>query len=315
MRRALITGASGFAGAYLVRHLIEIGYEVIGGVHGSRSALSGECRTLNLDVTDQESVREAIVRFRPTEVYHLAGIARPAGGSVAELYEVNFKGTLNLLEAVSEHAPEAGVLVVGSAYAYGRVAHPIPETEPMRPINPYGVSKASADLLAHSYAAEGLRVVRARPFNHSGPGQSPDFVLPTLVQQFVEIESGSRQAEIQLGNLDSVRDFSDVRDIARGYYLALREGRNGEPYNFGSGRGTSVRELFELVRKQVGLEVSLQVEPSRIRATDIPYLVADASKAREELGWETDISLEQTLRDMLNTSRVELATEEKTKRD
>lgn len=306
MPRALVTGASGFAGGYLVHHLLGLGYEVVGGVHGVRADVPDGCRPVALDVTDRESLREIVAETRPDEVYHLAGIARPVGGSVGEFYEVNFGGALNLLEAVREHAPEAGVLLVGSAYAYGRVDRPIPETEPLSPMNHYGVSKASADLLAYCYALEGMNVVRARPFNHSGPGQSPDFVLPTLIEQFAEIEAGKRETKVRLGNLESVRDFSDARDVARGYHLALQKGRSGEPYNFGSGRGTSVRELFELVREEAGLGVELEVEPSRVRATDIPYLVADVSKAREELGWEVEISLERTLRDMLDAARGEL---------
>jgi GDP-4-dehydro-6-deoxy-D-mannose reductase len=301
--RALVTGASGFAGDYLVRHLLGLGYDVVGGVHGAGGGLPEGCRAAELDVSAGPMVREVVVEARPDEVYHLAGISRPVGGRVEEFYEVNFKGALNLLEAVREHAPGAGVLLVGSAYAYGRVDRPIPETEPMNPINHYGVSKASADLLAYGYALEGLRVLRARPFNHSGPGQSPDFVLPTLVDQFAEIEAGRREPVIRLGNLDSVRDFSDVRDIVRGYHLVLQRGRSGEPYNLGRGRGTSVRELFELVRGEAGLEVELKVEPSRVRATDIPYLVSDVSRAREEVGWEAEIPLRRTVRDMLDAAR------------
>lgn len=308
MPRALVTGASGFAGAYLVRYLLGLGYEVVGGVHGSDADLPNDCCRLDLDVTDQEAVQRAVAETRPDEIYHLAGLTRPATKAVAAFYRVNFEGAVNLLEAVSEHAPEAGVLLVGSAYAYGRVDHPITETELLEPLNHYGVSKASADMLGLSYALEGLRVVRMRPFNHSGPGQSPDFVLPTLVRQFADIEAGRRESVVNLGNLDSVRDFSDVRDVVRGYNLALREGRPGEAYNLGSGRGVSVRGLFELVSREAGLEVRLNVESSRLRATDIPLLVADARKAREEFGWQTEIPLERTIQDMLEADRERLTT-------
>ncbi|ABG03542.1 NAD-dependent epimerase/dehydratase [Rubrobacter xylanophilus DSM 9941] len=310
MPRALVTGASGFAGGYLVRYLLELGYEVVGAVHGAGARLPDGCHRAVLDITDRQSLREVVAATQPDEIYHLAGIARPANDSVDEFYEVNFGGTLKLLETVREHAPDAAVLLVGSAYAYGSVGHPISEIELFKPVNHYGSSKASADLLGHVYSLEGLRVVRARPFNHSGPGQSPAFVLPTLVEQFVEIEAGKREPVIRLGNLDSVRDFSDVRDIVRGYRLALLKGRSGEPYNLGSGRGTSVRELFEMVREKAEQEVELQVEPSRTRIIDIPYLVADTSKAREELGWEPEVSLEQTLHDMLDAVRKRLVAED-----
>lgn len=307
MSRAFVTGASGFVGPYLIRYLLDLGYEVVGGVHGTGARLPEGCRRLPLDVTDSEALRRAISDVRPDEVYHLAGLTRPASGAVEEFYRVNFGGALNLLEAVRERAPEAAVLLVGSAYAYGKVDHPIAETEPLEPVNHYGVSKAAADMLARSYALEGLRVVCARPFNHSGPAQSPDFVLPSLVRQFAEIKAGKREPVIKLGNLDSVRDLADVRDIVRGYRLALQRGRSGEAYNFGSGRGTPVRELFETVLREAGVEVDLVTEPSRERRTDIPYLVADASKAREELGWETEKTLRETVRDMM---RVDLSEQE-----
>ncbi len=299
MPRALVTGASGFAGSYLVGHLVREGYEVVGGVHDPHARLLEGCRLVKLDVTDREAVQRAIAEVQPDEVYHLAGLTHPASGAVNLFYQANFGGALNLLEAVREEKPEADVLLVGSAYAYGRVDHPIVETDPLEPVNHYGVSKAAADLLGRSYALQGLRVVNARPFNHSGPGQSPDFLLPTLVEQFAEIRAGRRDPSVRLGNLDSVRDLSDVRDIVRAYHLMLRKGRPGEAYNVGSGRGVSVRDLFQLVRREAGVEVDLTIEPARVRATDIPYLVADASKVHRELGWKAEISLEETVRDML----------------
>lgn len=302
MPRALVTGASGFVGPYLVRHLLAEGYEVVGGVHGSHTQLPEGCRPVDLDVTDREAMRQAVAKTQPDEIYHLAGLTHPGSGAVDLFYQVNFGGALNLLEAVREERPEARVLLAGSAYAYGRVDHPIAETEPFEPMNHYGVSKAAADLLGRSYALQGLWIINARPFNHSGPGQSPDFLLPTLVQQFAEIQAGKRAPEIQLGNLDSVRDLSDVRDVVRAYHQALLTGRPGEAYNVGSGRGVPVRDLFELVRGEAGVEVDLAVDPSRVRATDIPYLVANADKARRELGWEPKIPLEDTVHDMLEAT-------------
>lgn len=300
--RALVTGASGFAGPFLVEHLLEHGYEVIAGAHGPPNTLLEEVQTVSLDITDKEALRRIIAEAAPDEVYHLAGLTRPASGAVEEFYAVNFGGALNLLEAVREEAPEAGVLLVGSAYAYARSDHPLSEDHPFGPVNHYGVSKASADLLGGSYSLQGLRVVNARPFNHSGPGQSPDFLLPTLVEQFVEIKAGRREPVVRLGNLDSVRDLSDVRDVVRAYRLALQKGESGEAYNVGSGRGISVREIFDLVGQAAGVEVELKVESSRLRATDIPYLVADTSKTREKLGWEAETPLETTVHDMLDSS-------------
>lgn len=301
MPRALVTGASGFAGGYLVRHLLQEGYEVIAGTHGKGELPEG-CERVNLDVTDAPRMATAIEGYRPDEVYHLAGITRPASGDISAFYEVNFHGALNLLQAVGERSPRTAVLLVGSAYAYGKVDYPIPESRPLEPVNHYGVSKASVELLARTYVLQGLRVVLARPFNHSGPGQSPDFVLPTIVEQFAKVRSGEREPVIRLGNLESVRDFCDVRDVLHGYRLALAEGRSGAAYNFGSGQGFTVRQLFDLVREQSDMEVELVVEPSRVRATDMDYLVANTERSRTELGWTTGIPLHQTVREMLEAA-------------
>jgi GDP-4-dehydro-6-deoxy-D-mannose reductase len=264
-----------------------------------------------LDVTDRQRVQRVVAEVQPDEAYHLAGLTRPVDDAVEEFYQVNFGGALNLLEAVHEQAPNARVLLIGSAYAYGQLGRPVSEAEPLEPIDHYGVSKASADLLGYRYALEGLRVVRVRPFNHSGPGQSQDFVLPALVRQFVEIKAGKRSPIIRLGNLNTVRDVSDVRDIVRAYHLALQRGRPGEVYNLGSGQGVSVQELFELVYREAGVKVKLSVEPSRVRATDISYLVADVGEARRELEWEAKIPLEQTIREMIDVAQRELAVRSK----
>ena len=310
MAVALVTGASGFAGSYLIEQLMGEGYEVVAGVHGPKARSSLKCKQRRLDVRDRDEVRGAISELQPDEIYHLAGLTRPTSGAVNELYEVNFGGALNLLEAVRKHRSEARVLLVGSAYAYGPIGRPIAEVEPFNPVNHYGVSKASADLLGGSYALQGLRVVRARPFNHSGPAQSPDFVLPALVEQFTQIKMGKREPIVYLGNTQSVRDFSDVRDVVRGYRLALQRGISGEAYNLGSGRGVSVLELFELVSEVAGVEVERRTEESRVRSTDIPFLVADTSKAREKLGWEVRISLRTTVRDMLDFCRCSIGAQD-----
>jgi GDP-4-dehydro-6-deoxy-D-mannose reductase len=303
MSRTLVTGASGFVGPFLICHLLAEGHEVVGTVHYPSKELPDGCHSMPLNITDRDAVRRIIAETSPDEVYHLAGVTRPTSGAGEEFYETNFSGALNLLEAVRGEAPEAAVLLVGSAYAYGRMDRPIIEADPLCPVNHYGVSKAAADMLGYSYAVGGLRVLRARPFNHSGPGQSPDFLLPALIEQFAEIRAGRREPTIYLGNLDSVRDLSDVRDVVRAYRLILRNGHPGEAYNVGGGHGVSVRELFELVRRETDVEVQLNVEPSRVRATDIPYLVANAGKAHRELGWEAKIPLEQTIREMLETAQ------------
>jgi GDP-4-dehydro-6-deoxy-D-mannose reductase len=299
---ALVTGATGFVGPFLIRYLLEAGYEVVGGIHSSWIELPERCGLVSMDVSDSDAVRSIVAAVEPDEVYHLAGLTRPAGGGIEEFYEVNFKGTLNLLEAIRGVASGTRVLLVGSAYAYGKSDQPIAETKPLEPVNHYGVSKAAADMLGRTYALQGVHVVNVRPFNHSGPGQNPDFLLPTLAEQFTQIMASENTSSVKLGNLGSVRDLCDVRDVVRAYHLALSKGRPGEAYNVGSGRGVSVQDLFELVRQEAGIDVQLTVEPARVRAQDIPYLVADVTKTHKELGWETEIPLAKTIHDMLRAS-------------
>ncbi len=299
---ALITGAGGFVGPYLARHLRELEAEVWSGGLSENAANDhlGDYHAVTLDVTDRAEVARVIAEVQPTEVYHLAGVTRPASGDAAAFYAVNLQGTLNVLEAAQTVG--AAVLVVSSAYVYGAQAGRLNEHAELRPVNHYGSSKAAADLAALPYALSGNRVVRVRPFNHVGPGQSPDFLLPTLVQQLASIEAGTAEPVLRLGNLDSVRDFSDVRDVVRAYPKMLREGENGAVYNLASGRGISVRELAEMVLSRAQREVRLETETSRVRATDIPELVGDASKARR-LGWTPELSLETTLGEMLTFER------------
>ena len=303
MPKALITGSSGFVGPYLARHLKTLGYEVWGGSPSKRAA--DDYQAVFLDVTQSEQVEQVVRKLAPNEIYHLAGVTRPALNSIREFYDVNLYGTLNVLGAAQK--VQASVLVVSSAYVYGRHDEVLTEKAQLRPVNAYGTSKAASDLAAISYALDGLRVVRVRPFNHSGPGQSPDFVLPTLVKQLARIEAGQTPPVLKLGNLDTVRDFSDVRDVVRTYPLLLEQGRNGEVYNLASGVGTSVRELAEQVMSLSKVRVTLEVEPSRVRSTDIPFLVGDASKARDAIGWVPDYTLEKTLQDMLEFEREKLA--------
>lgn len=283
----------------MARHLRELGYEVWG--TALREVASSDFQSVPLDVRDAARVRAVVRELQPDEIYHLAGVTRPASEGAAAFYAVNLGGTLNVLEAARE--VRAAVLVVGSAYVYGAQRGPLSERAPLQPVNHYGASKASAELAALPYALSGMRVVRARPFNHVGPGQSPDFLLPTLVQQLARIEAGRAEPVIKLGNLDAVRDFTDVRDIVRAYPKLLHEGDNGGVYNLASGRGVSVRELAELVLERAEVTVRLETEAARVRASDIPELVGDATRAREAVGWAPSIPLEATLEAMLAFER------------
>ena len=301
MARALIIGLGSFVGRYLAEHLQQCGDDVHGSVHQQRPDSPFPCH--QLDVGDAAAVQALVAQLKPEHIYHLAGITRPALGDNMAFYRVNMLGSLHVLEAAQ--AQGCRLLLVSSAYVYGRADSALRETMPLAPVNAYGASKAAADIAAISYALSGLEVIRVRPFNHSGPGQSPDFVLPSLVTQVARIEAGQAPPQLKLGNLESVRDFSDVRDVVRAYRLLMAHGQSGEAYNVASGRGVSIRQLAEMVMAASRLPLRLEVEASRQRPQDIPYLLGDIHKLQQATGWQQDYRLEQTLEDMLTYARAQ----------
>lgn len=300
MTRALVTGGTGFAGRYLVQHLAAEGVEVHATSHASHNDAPGADGVHALDVSDSAAVARVVRDLAPDEIYHLAGVTRPASGDVAGFYDVNLGGARSVLEALRTEAPDSKLLLVGSAYAYAPSSEPMDEEWPLAPQSHYGASKAAAEILGRAYAADGFHVVLARPFNHSGPGQPPDFVLPTIVQQVADaVARDAGAVTLELGNLDSVRDISDVRDIVAGYTLALRSGDSGRAYNLASGEGRSIRQLVDEVRDAAGIDVDVTTDASRLRAAEIDALIGDASRLRS-LGWQPALTLRQTILDMLN---------------
>jgi GDP-4-dehydro-6-deoxy-D-mannose reductase len=283
---ALVTGAAGFAG----RHLVSLLPNAL--------APSRE----ELDLLDADTVRAAVRETVPGVVFHLAALAsvRRSWEAPAETLTENLAMTANLLEAVRTEAPEAAVVVVGSGEVYGPPARlPVDEEAPLRPQNPYAVSKAACDLLAGQYAdVFEMRVVRMRPFNHAGPGQSDDYVVGTLTRQVAEAEvAGRNEAVLRTGNPDSARDFTDVRDVVRAYVAA----GSAEPgtFNVASGHAVTVRDLIELVRAAARLPVRHEVERARVRVHDVPEVRGSAERLREATGWRPEIRLEQTVADAL----------------
>ena len=262
-----------------------------------------------LELLDADAVRGAVHAARPAAVFHLAALASvPASWeqprrTLAE----NLETTLNVLEAVRLEAPEAAVLVAGSGEVYGRPERlPVDESAPLKPRNPYAVSKAACDLLGGQYAeVHGLRVARTRAFNQAGPGQSDEYVVGTLARQVAEAEAGGGgEALIRLGNLDSARDFTDVRDAARAQ-LAAAELEPGA-YNICSGRSVTVRELVELLARSARVELRIELEEGRLRGDDVPKVRGSAELLRERSGWRPEIPLERTLSDALEWWRERL---------
>jgi GDP-4-dehydro-6-deoxy-D-mannose reductase len=291
--RAFVTGGSGFVGGHLLPLL-----------DGAAAPSRDE-----LDLLDAEAVRRAVAAAAPERVFHLAALASVARSwkEPRAVLRDNLDMTVNLLEAVREEAPDAVVVFVSSGEVYGPPERlPVTEDAPLRPQNPYAVSKAACDLLAGQYAdAHGLHVVRLRAFNQAGPGQSDEYVVGTIARQVAEAEAaGAGAAVVRTGNPDSARDFTDVRDTARAYVTAgsLPPG----VYNVCSGTATSVRALVEMAGTAARLEVRHEVDAERVRAQDVPEVRGSAEQLAEASGWRPEIPLERTVADAIEHWRERL---------
>lgn len=288
--RAFVTGASGFVGTWLCRHLEMSGDEV-------------EAPDLSLDVRDGEAVAAAITASAPDVVYHLAGFAHvgESWSRPAEVFAVNALGTLNTLEAARRCERPPRVLLVSSAEVYGAVTNdlPVEESAPLAPVSPYAASKVAAEYLGvQAFLGSKLDVVRLRPFNHVGPGQSDAFVVSGLARRVVAAE-GKGGGSVAVGNLDPVRDFTDVRDVVRAYRLLALEGRPGEVYNVATGKGVSVREITAMLARLARVGVSFEADPKLTRPVEVPVLLGDAAKLHRATGWQPRHELEATLADVL----------------
>jgi GDP-4-dehydro-6-deoxy-D-mannose reductase len=313
--RALVTGISGFVGGHLTEHLVAKGDLVVGLSASGRwpaelAYLGRSVRVERFDLVEQSESDLAglLDRKQPEVIYHLAAQSNPQG-SLSDprgTWALNLGGSLNLLEAVKSSGQKPRVVLVGSGLCYGSPVPefiPVREDCPLRPNNPYGASKAAVDLLGiQHHLAHGTDVVMVRPFNHAGPRQSPRYVLAGLALQVAEVESGRRDC-LEVGNLDVVRDFTDVRDVVRAYRLLGQHGQPGEIYNLGSGSGTKIADALEYLCSQAKTAVPVRVDAARVRPVDQPLLIANVNKLRAAAGWEPRYTIEQTLADMLDFSR------------
>jgi len=309
--RILITGVTGFVGAWLARHLVEDQRqnEVHGLVRwnsdrGALEALGSSLVLLEGDLTDGASLVRVVRAVRPEVVFHLAASSTVASSwsTPAELMKVNVVGQVNLLEALRTVDLAPVVVVAGSGEVYGRAGGngAVDETAPLEPVSPYAVSKAAQDLMAYQYhAAYGLPTIRLRLFNHTGPGRPERFVASSFARQLAEIEADLRPPVLSVGNLDAVRDFTDVRDVARAYWLASRGGRPGAVYNVCSGRPVAIRELLDRLLSLSSASVEVHLDPGRFRQAEVPVLYGDPGRFRAATGWQAEIPLEKTLQDLL----------------
>jgi GDP-4-dehydro-6-deoxy-D-mannose reductase len=310
--KVLITGVTGFAGSHLADLLLDHHPEMrVAGMYRWRSPmenLEGAASRIALyetDLRDYISVQRTLEASRPDLIFRLAAQSFvPASWTgPAETLTTNLLGQTYLFEAVRALRLDPVIQIACSSEEYGLVLPdevPIRETNPLRPRSPYAVSKVAQDYQGYQYfQSYGMRIVRTRAFNHTGPRRGDVFALSSFAKQLAAIELGQCEPVLRVGNLESIRDFTDVRDVARAYVLAATRAEPGEVYNISSGRGHSIRELLDTLIALSGVEVELKVDPQRLRPSDVDILIGDSTKFRERTGWAPTIALETTLADLL----------------
>lgn len=302
MKKVLVTGANGFVGQHLVKELSENGATVVG--VGGHQAPSSESSYLSeyieLDLSQPEEAKR--INFDGVEaIVHLAGLAAvgPSFDDPMLYITVNIGIEVNLLEAALQQDVKPRVLVISSGNLYDpQAAVPFTEESPVDPSSPYAVSKIGQEQMGHYYAKRGFEHIVARPFNHIGPGQGPGFIVPDLAKQIIDVEKGLA-TEILVGNLDAQRDYTDVRDITRAYRLLLEKGRPGETYNISSGKPLSGHDILKGLQQAAGSQAPVKQDPSKMRPSDIPVLLASYDKLKQHTGWQPEIPLETTLKDVI----------------
>lgn len=313
--RSLVTGAAGFVGRHLTKLLRECGHEVTGLVHPSEGGadLGEGVRPVPVDILDAPSLLEAVRDASPEAIFHLAAYSNPQSSTreSRQTLEVNVIGTENLLDAASSSGGRPKTLLVGSSQQYGPVApadQPIREDAPQRPLTPYAVSKASQELLGLRYFwTDELPVYLTRSFNHTGPGQADGYVCSSFARQVVEAERGLREPVIRVGNLEAKRDFTDVRDVAAAYVAIVECGRAGRAYNVCRGEAVRIREVLDRLVALASVRVEVRVDPERVHAVDVPLMLGDGARLREDTGWAPSFALEATLEDLLKDWRARLS--------
>jgi len=309
-RRILVTGAGGFVGSWLTPALLKAGAEVVGLYKPGLAPPAADCEPLAVDLRERSEVREALRRVRPDAVVHLAGIASPreAARDPVEALRVNYTAVDHLLHALAESAPAARLLLVSSGEVYGAGpadAAPFPETRPPRPANPYAASKLAGEqrgLLAFRH--EGLDVVCARPFNHTGPGRPSEYAESSFARQLAEIERGEREPVVRVGNLEPLRDWSDVRDVVAAYQVLLERGQSGEVYNVCSGVLRPVQWVLDTLVALCRCEVRVEIDPERYQPVEAGRKASGGDPGRmRALGWTPSHSLEDTLAELLEAWR------------
>jgi GDP-4-dehydro-6-deoxy-D-mannose reductase len=312
MRRVLVTGVTGFAGSHLVDYMLTRNDCEIFGIQRWRSPLENvlhfkeKITLVECDLRDASSTRDTLERMRPDWIFHLAAqsFVPTSWSAPTESLTTNVLGQLNIFEAVRRIGLQCRIQIACSSEEYGMVYAnelPIKETNPLRPLSPYAVSKVAQDLLAYQYwMSWKVDSVRTRGFNHEGPRRGPVFVASDFAKQIADIEKGLKPPVLHVGNLEARRDFTDVRDMVRGYWLALEKCEPGEVYNLCSGKAYSIQQVLDLLLGMTKVKIDVRQDRMRLRPSDVPVLLGDRTKFTQATGWEPVIPFEQTLQDMLD---------------
>ena len=323
--RALITGITGFAGSHLADYMLADHPDVeVFGTRRWRSRteniehLGDRVELVECDLNDASAVQTTLAEVRPDLIFHLAAqsFVPTSWKAPAETLSTNINSQTHIFEAIRSLGLDCTIQIAGSSEEYGLVLPdevPITEDNPLRPLSPYAVSKVGQDLLAYQYfKSYGLKTIRTRGFNHTGPRRGEVFVTSNFAKQIASIEAGLQEPVIRVGNLSAQRDFTDVRDTVRAYWIAVEKGTPGEVYNIASGKAITIRELLDRLLALSQAEVELEVDPDRLRPSDVEILLGDYSKLEADTGWKPRIPLQTTLQDTLDFWRNRVGTQQAT---
>jgi len=314
--RTLITGIAGFTGIHLAEYLLSpdryndninlYGIDIVRNVSKDAQPVLDKVKVLACDILDEEEMKKTLEEIKPDRIFHLSGLTFDPNSyqSPEKFYITNVFGTINLLEAVRQLGISPLIHIACSSAEYGLILeneNPIRETNHFRPISPYAISKLAQDMVGYQYYENyGLKIIRTRAFNITGPGEKENFVCSNFARQIALIEKGRQEAIIYVGNLEAKRDFIDIRDVVKGYWLALDKGISGEVYNLCSGKAHSIGEILDILLGMTKKDITVTQDQKRMRPSDIPLQVGSFEKFHKQTGWMPIISLVQILKDLLN---------------
>jgi GDP-4-dehydro-6-deoxy-D-mannose reductase len=313
MEKILITGINGFVGSHLAEFIVNNNLgEVFGTSRGKTpsydnlSNVIDKVKIIDCDITDFHSVSRAVEEVQPERIFHLAAQAYVpfSWRGPTETINTNIIGSMNLFEAIRKSNLNPVMQIAGSSEEYGLVHKdeaPINELNPLRPLSPYGVSKVAMDLMGYQYfKSYGLKIIRTRAFNHTGPRRGQNYVTSNWCKQISLIEAGKQEPKIFVGNLESYRDFTDVRDMVKAYWLATEKGDAGEVYNISSDKAIKMKDMIELIISKSSVKPKIVQDASRMRPSDVELLLGNSTKFREKTGWKPEISFDKTIDDLLS---------------